>query len=171
MQAIKCEMCGSHTLTKRKGFLICQNCGTKYALEESETNKTRASFEDEYKDAKSVSKRIDLVYSLKIPNQKEKLLDVFYLAASNVARGSINERKLDEAWQIKLEKAYLKAGDVIDDKKQLVQIRKIYVGKQKEIKKWRRKLFWGENGFLIFTGIFFLIFIAGTFILVINTAR
>lgn len=35
MQAIKCELCGSSDIMKQDGFFQCQNCGTKYNLEEA----------------------------------------------------------------------------------------------------------------------------------------
>ena len=35
MQAIKCELCGSNDIMKQEGFFQCQNCGTKYSLEEA----------------------------------------------------------------------------------------------------------------------------------------
>lgn len=35
MQAIKCELCGSGNIMKQDGFFICQNCKTKYSIEEA----------------------------------------------------------------------------------------------------------------------------------------
>lgn len=35
MQAIKCELCGSSDIMKQDGFFQCQNCKTKYSLEEA----------------------------------------------------------------------------------------------------------------------------------------
>lgn len=35
MKAIVCEMCGSHDLIKKDGVFVCENCGTKYTLEEA----------------------------------------------------------------------------------------------------------------------------------------
>lgn len=35
MQAIKCEMCGGNDLVKQDGLFVCQNCGTKYTVEEA----------------------------------------------------------------------------------------------------------------------------------------
>ena len=35
MKAIVCEMCGSNDLIKREGLYVCQNCGTKYTVEEA----------------------------------------------------------------------------------------------------------------------------------------
>ena len=35
MQAIKCEFCGSHDIMKQDGVFVCQNCKTKYSLEEA----------------------------------------------------------------------------------------------------------------------------------------
>ena len=35
MKAIVCEMCGSQDLVKQDGMYVCQNCGTKYTVEEA----------------------------------------------------------------------------------------------------------------------------------------
>lgn len=35
MKAIVCEMCGSKDLIKQDGEYVCQNCGTKYTIEEA----------------------------------------------------------------------------------------------------------------------------------------
>ena len=35
MKALKCEMCGSNDVVKQEGFYVCQNCGTKYSVEEA----------------------------------------------------------------------------------------------------------------------------------------
>ena len=33
--AMVCEICGSTDLVKQEGFFVCQNCGTKYTVEEA----------------------------------------------------------------------------------------------------------------------------------------
>lgn len=35
MRAMVCEMCGSQDLVKQDGMFVCQNCGTKYSVEEA----------------------------------------------------------------------------------------------------------------------------------------
>lgn len=35
MKAMVCEMCGSQDLVKQDGMFVCQNCGTKYSVEEA----------------------------------------------------------------------------------------------------------------------------------------
>ncbi len=35
MKALICEMCGSQDLVKTDGMFVCQNCGTKYTVEEA----------------------------------------------------------------------------------------------------------------------------------------
>ena len=35
MKPLVCEMCGSHDLVKTEGLFVCQNCNTKYSLEEA----------------------------------------------------------------------------------------------------------------------------------------
>lgn len=35
LRALKCEMCDSNDMVKTGGFYVCQNCGTKYTVEEA----------------------------------------------------------------------------------------------------------------------------------------
>lgn len=35
MKALVCEMCGGHDLIKQDGLYVCQDCGTKYTVEEA----------------------------------------------------------------------------------------------------------------------------------------
>lgn len=35
MKALVCEMCGSQDLVKTDGMYVCQNCGTRYTVEEA----------------------------------------------------------------------------------------------------------------------------------------
>ena len=35
MKKLTCEMCGSNNLIKQDGLFGCQNCGTKYSVEEA----------------------------------------------------------------------------------------------------------------------------------------
>lgn len=35
MKALVCEMCGSQDLVKTDGMYVCQNCGTKYTVEDA----------------------------------------------------------------------------------------------------------------------------------------
>ena len=35
MKQLICEMCTSNDLVKQDGFFVCQNCGTKYSVEEA----------------------------------------------------------------------------------------------------------------------------------------
>ena len=35
MEALVCELCGGNNLIKQEGIFICQNCGTKYTVEEA----------------------------------------------------------------------------------------------------------------------------------------
>ena len=35
MKALICELCGGNRLVKENGYFICENCGTKYSLEEA----------------------------------------------------------------------------------------------------------------------------------------
>lgn len=35
MKRLTCEMCGSTNLVKQDGMFVCQDCGTKYSVEEA----------------------------------------------------------------------------------------------------------------------------------------
>ena len=35
MKQLACEMCGSTNLVKQDGMFVCQECGTKYSVEEA----------------------------------------------------------------------------------------------------------------------------------------
>lgn len=35
MNALVCELCGSHDVIKQDGYFVCQQCGTKYTVEEA----------------------------------------------------------------------------------------------------------------------------------------
>ena len=35
MKQLTCEMCGGTDLIKQDGIFVCQNCGTKYSVEEA----------------------------------------------------------------------------------------------------------------------------------------
>lgn len=35
MKQLICEMCGGNDLIKQDGVFVCQNCGTKYTVEEA----------------------------------------------------------------------------------------------------------------------------------------
>ena len=35
MNPLTCEMCGGTNLVKQEGLFVCQNCGTKYSVEEA----------------------------------------------------------------------------------------------------------------------------------------
>ena len=35
MKRIVCEICGSQDLVKENGVFVCENCGTKYSLEDA----------------------------------------------------------------------------------------------------------------------------------------
>jgi uncharacterized Zn finger protein (UPF0148 family) len=35
MKKLTCEMCGSTNLVKQDGMFVCQDCGTKYSVEEA----------------------------------------------------------------------------------------------------------------------------------------
>ena len=140
----KCPNCGSLV----KAFsAACEFCGHEFR------NATSSSmveeFEAKFQSAKSNKQRILLIQSLAVPNTKEDVLEMFYLAAANVGKSDNKDKDLDLAWQAKFEQAYMKTGIVLRDDPERPRVDKLYEEKKDEIKKWKRHLFWAEYGLLI----------------------
>lgn len=140
----KCPNCGGLV----KSFSTnCEFCGYEFRSQKSSLK--ISEFEEEYHNARALSKRIALVQSLPISNSKESLLEVFYLAAANVGNFEKSEKKIEPIWQSKFEQAYLKAGIVLRDDPELQRVEKIYRDKTKELSRKKRQSFWSEQGSMI----------------------
>ena len=140
----KCPNCGNLV----KAFNVsCEFCGHEFR---NASNSSKiVEFESRYQSAKSNAQRTVLVQSLAVPNTKEDVLEMFYLAAASVAKSDKAGKKLDEAWQAKFEQSYMKAGIVLRDDPERERVERIYQEKKVELKKWRRRLFLEEWGLLL----------------------
>lgn len=140
----KCPNCGSMV----KAFsATCEFCGHEFR---NATNSSMVEeFEAKYQSAKSNKQRILLIQSLAVPNTKEDVLEMFYLAAANVGKGDQKDKDLNLAWQAKYEQVYMKTGIVLRDDPERARVDKIYEEKKDEIKKWKKHIFWEEYGVLI----------------------
>ena len=70
MKKIVCELCGSTIFTKEEGFFVCQDCGTKYSLDEA-----RKMMQDDEQDISTVrvdaTEKISNLYELARRAKKE----------------------------------------------------------------------------------------------------
>ena len=70
MKQLVCEMCGGHDLVKQDGIFVCQNCGTKYSVEEAKkmmvegTVSVKGTVEVEGKVAVDKTKDVDKLFVL-----------------------------------------------------------------------------------------------------------
>lgn len=64
MQAIKCEMCGSNDLIKQDGLYVCQNCGTKYTVEEAKKLLGKVTIEGTVNVKVDVTGKLDNLYTV-----------------------------------------------------------------------------------------------------------
>ncbi len=80
MKAIVCEMCGSNDLVKKDGLYVCQQCGTKYSVEEAK------------KMMVEIEGKIDVSGS-KVEIDKKSELDNYYI----IARRAIDNRDFETA--------------------------------------------------------------------------
>ena len=61
MKKITCEMCGSNDLLKKDGVFECQNCGTKYSLEEAKKMLVDGTVKIDRKD--DIEKYLEIIVS------------------------------------------------------------------------------------------------------------
>ena len=137
----KCPNCGNLV----KAFsATCEFCGHEFR---NATNSSMVEeFEAKYQSAKSNKQRILLIQSLAVPNTKEDVLEMFYLAAANVGKSDNKDKELDLAWQAKFEQAYMKTGIVLRDDPERTRVDQFYNEKMVDIKKWKRHVFFQEHG-------------------------
>lgn len=57
MKAMICEMCGSNDLVKQSGLFICQNCGTKYSVEDAKKLMVQIDNSEELNNLKTLARR------------------------------------------------------------------------------------------------------------------
>ena len=62
MTPLTCELCGSSEIVKHNGYYVCQNCGTKYSVEEAK--KMMAITSDRIDDRTAEANKIGKLYQL-----------------------------------------------------------------------------------------------------------
>ena len=96
----KCPNCGEFL----NAFVtVCPVCG--YELRGSQTTSCVHELSLKLEKTESIDKKIELISDFYIPNTKEDIYEFFILAYSNITAGSYGI----DAWNLKLEQAYLKA--------------------------------------------------------------
>lgn len=93
------------------------------------------------------SKMVDVIKSFNIPNTKEDIIELMFLASSNIiiddsvranSYTKINENALSNAWKSKMEQAYQKAKITLYADPSFSQIENIYMLKINEIAKAKK---------------------------------
>ena len=93
MKALVCEMCGSQDLVKTDGMFVCQNCGTKYTVEEAKKMMVEgtvqidnSAFVEKYlanarrARTKGDWAEVEKYYNLVEQNAPENIQEIFYSA-------------------------------------------------------------------------------------------
>ena len=99
MKTVKCEICGSISLTKTDGFFVCDYCGTKYTIEEAK----KMMFEGKVNVSGSTiqidsSNQIRGKLQLAVDAFEDEDLDRAYKLADEVLE---NDPTVSDAWYIK----------------------------------------------------------------------
>ncbi len=101
------------------------------------------------------AQEIELIRNFSIPNTKEDVYEFVILASSNINAGVYQKsstNSLSDAWMAKAEQAYHKAELTFGDDPDFQNIRNVYEGKMKEVKRSKRSTnlgLLGSGGFLI----------------------
>lgn len=90
MKALICEMCGSQDLVKTDGMFVCQNCGTKYTVEEAKKM--------------TIEGTVHVVGTVSIDNSAS------YDRIVALARDAYNDKRFDAAYEY-----YCQAVDIRQD--------------------------------------------------------
>jgi len=139
----KCPNCGA---TLSSFMKKCPECG--YELRGVASSYSVQEFSRSYENAKSNSKKTDLIRTFVIPNTKEDILEFAILASSNidaksysrhgnVVSGGVSQQDVTEAWMAKFEQAQQKANILLTDDPYLEKINKLYSEKKKELENAR----------------------------------
>lgn len=93
------------------------------------------------------SKMVEVIKSFNIPNTKEDIIELMFLASSNIIIDNTmnsntalraNDNALSDAWKSKMEQAYQKAKITLNNDPSFSQIEDIYLRKTKEIMNAKR---------------------------------
>lgn len=119
MKPLKCEMCGSPNIIKQDGIFICQNCNTKYSVEEAKkmmidgTVTVQVDSSEELKNLYQLARRAkdsanedakkyyDMIL-LKEPNSWEAIFYSKYTKSFNVLNGNVESVLFDISSSIEI---------------------------------------------------------------------
>lgn len=175
----KCPNCGEIV----KAFqTTCPTCGHEFrdsksssALKEFENklqnidnvkttrNDIISTITGKNKHSDKYERKIDLIRSFSIPNNKEDIYEFMILASSNISGVAYEDddddaaKDLAEAWTAKFEQAYEKAKIVFDENDiDFKRIQEIYSSKTKKINQAKRK---GKVGWILGVAAFVLFYV------------
>jgi len=148
----KCPNCGATLASFVKN---CPECG--YELRSSLASDTLTEFANRYSCAASIDKKISLVRTYVIPNNKEDILEFVIMASSNidtstyrnsnlVVSSGLSQRDLTEAWMAKFEQAYQKASLLLAGTPECKKIEELFEEKKKMLENYKDKAERKENG-------------------------
>lgn len=89
MKKLTCEMCGGNDLIKQDGVFVCQNCGTKYTVEEAK--KMMKEVVDKVESATDAVKKATDFFKEYTDNLKEKDNELFVLFSEKGIEESVEE--------------------------------------------------------------------------------
>ena len=93
MKTIVCEMCGSHDVVKQDGMYVCQNCATKYSVEEAK--KLFAEVESSNGEVIHDTESPIRVDDQSVLNQLLESADRFYESRDYVHAGALYEKIIE----------------------------------------------------------------------------
>lgn len=136
----KCPNCGAVLESFVKA---CPECG--YELRGAKATTSVKEFGRIYSKAKKIEKKIDLIKTYAIPNNKEDIVEFAILASTNIdprvylnrdnSERAIAKQELCDAWMVKYEQVYQKASITLVDDPILENINNQYFKKRKKVKK------------------------------------
>lgn len=64
MKQLTCELCGGTNFAKQEGFFVCQNCGTKYSVEEARKIMSEGTGDDQGDVKAGISAKVENYFSM-----------------------------------------------------------------------------------------------------------
>ncbi len=150
MKRIVCEMCGSNDLIKKDGLFVCENCGTKYTLEEAKKMMVEGTVQVEINTSKSDANLLEVIKTACATGNSKEVFELasrlvennpsnwegwFYKGVGAYKESAIDKCRLSEALALFF-KAYSVAGE---DKKE--EVEKIICKETLDAIKYLRQLF------------------------------
>ena len=140
----KCPFCGGNLPSNASA---CPHCGSEIRGREAVTSVK--DFFDSLKNIDSDSKKMDLIKTYPIPNNKEDIVEFMLMASSNFdAQHYVRDRdndSINSAWLVKIEQSYNKGKLLFVAQSDITPIENIYQSIQKKIKDSKKQLFFKTN--------------------------